>query len=148
MNVGSIHVRGSVTNIEFGPAGHVMATAAPVVGTGLTNASFHMNEYLHLQERYVADESSEHRLARARAIAKVHNIRPNSYESFYGILGDQSDSAFPLYRDASGADNAATAATVLFVLASETGSPRMIVSENGNPLASSTRVVSFPIDLR
>ena len=63
-----------------------------------------------------AYESSEHRLARARAIAKVHNINPDSYDSFYDILGDQSDSAFPLYRDASGADNLATAATVLFAL--------------------------------
>ena len=154
----------SVINFELGPGrGFVAETLAPSSqshsqpgsnsgsgagsdGRGATGgAMFHMNEYLHLTHvAFDKDPSSEHRLARARAIEReaggaVHSGAP---ATFTRILGDTKDSVFPLYRDGAAPDDSATAATAIFDLRNMT----LSVAERGNPAAPETYVRVFQMD--
>ena len=123
------------TNIEIGPG-----RGRFVVSSG----ELHMNEYLHLDVPFVADVSSEHRLARARQIVAATPPRVANLTTLWAVLGDTLDPRYPLYRDAAPPDDSATAATATFQL-SGPAAPMLMVHEKGNPLDGKTKVVRFEV---
>ena len=97
-------------------------------------AEFHMNEHLHLRSLpFAPDPSSEHRLARARAIASCAPPNASDLASFWRIVGDTADAAFPIYRDVLPTGGTTTAATAAFVLSAPRQSPLMVVREHKDP---------------
>ena len=134
LNAAGIGSLGGV-NIEFGPG--VGKTAVALMPSAPSaNATFHMNEYLHLRDvPFKPDASSEHRLTRARWLVAQVPARAANLTSLWRVLGDTGDAAYPLYRTE-------TAATATFEL---TRHGTLIVHENGNPLDPRTRVRRFSI---
>jgi hypothetical protein len=76
---------------------------------------FHTNHYLHLADLpQTVGPSSRARLARAKALHDASPIADTT--SVLGLLGDEGDCAYPIYRSASPPDPSATLCTALFDL--------------------------------
>eukprot|EP00947_MAST-08B_sp_MAST-8B-sp1_P004222 g4222.t1 len=153
LNVGVIG-EGLVKNIEWGPAPTTPSggnnanqggarALTPVAVTAITRGTvgLHMNEFLHLAGvAFRKDTSSEHRLARARAIVAASQAPFDGAHvaSFWKVLGDTADPLYPLYRNATAPDDSATAATATFVLGEDEQPAVLIVKANGNPAGPAT----------
>ena len=107
--------------------------------------SFHMNSYLRLNVSQRDEPSSAHRLRAAQYLCAVRSAGdasegpprapppPSSVDGLRRVLGDTSDSRYPLYRNASPPDDSATAATAVFDLVRR----RLHVYVGVNPWTSS-----------
>jgi hypothetical protein len=161
LNIGMAGAR-NTTNIEFGPS-HGPGHQRPVTQTKMPAASsapaaFHMNDYLYQQGVAVfPDLSSERRFARAVQLIRgfpASSRDPSGSQTgvwrmlrlhlFWRVLGDTTDNTYPLYHNNS-ERGCATVATATFELRRATGA-QLVVHEGGNPLRTSTRVISIPFE--
>eukprot|EP01084_Bolivina_argentea_P142068 249599_1 len=76
---------------------------------------YHYDMYLRLNVQQEIDVSSEHRLNRTQEIIQQNGI-PKHEQDIVQILGDVSDSEYPIYRSGNSPDSAATLATAIFDL--------------------------------
>ena len=126
---------GGGVNVEFGPGADSLAVSLMPSAPG-AQATFHMNNYLHLDIPFVSDPSSVHRLRRAEQLVRSVPATAANLTTLWRVLGDTADAQYPVYRSA-------TAATATFDLATPGGA--LLVHEGGNPLDAATRAVRFPM---
>jgi hypothetical protein len=105
-NIGSINER-RLVSVEVSPDRHDVHE--------VPGAYFHTNHYSHLADLpQTIGPSSRARLARAKA---VHDASPIAEPTdIRALLGDEDDSAYPIYRSATPPDPSATLCTALFDL--------------------------------
>ena len=135
LNFGEV-ASGAVHNLEFAPhrTAPNLSDAVPASG------AFHMNNYRRMLDVPAKDDaSSDHRLRRARAIAKDHPVSAADLNSFWRVLGDRADPSYPLWRNTTKDDGGATAATATF----ELGVPALTIHVGGPPSDPATPRVRY-----